>query len=182
MKRIWFVLAALTMVACARAERRDAAKAAITPKGVQTGMKISSPAFANGQSIPPKYTCDGGDTSPPLAFADVPPSAKSLALVVDDPDAPGGTFDHWIVWNIPANTAAVAEGQPPQGVAGRNDFGKNAYGGPCPPSGEHRYQFKLYALDATINLQPSSGKKDLERAMSGHTVAEAQMMGRYKRK
>jgi hypothetical protein len=145
-------------------------------------MKISSSAFADSQSIPAKYTCDGGDASPPLTFSDIPSNAKSLALVVDDPDAPSGTFDHWIVWNIPPTTTSVAEGKSPTGVAGRNGFGKNSYGGPCPPKGEHRYQFKLYALDATMNLQPSSGKADLERAMKGHVVAEARMMGRYKRR
>lgn len=144
-------------------------------------MNISSPAFAGGGSIPAKYTCDGANSSPPLAFAGVPGAAKSLALIVDDPDAPGGTFDHWIVWNIPANTTSVAEGQSPQGVAGRNGFGKSGYGGPCPPSGEHRYQFKLYALDSALNLPPSASKGDVENAMNGHTLAKAQMMGRYRR-
>jgi Raf kinase inhibitor-like YbhB/YbcL family protein len=145
------------------------------------GMTISSSAFSDGQSIPAKYTCDGSDTSPPLAFASIPAGAKSLALVVDDPDAPGGTFDHWIVWNIPLNTTTVAEGQSPKGVAGRNGFGKDRYGGPCPPGGEHRYFFKLYALDTTLNLPPSSRKADVEKAMKGHILAEAQMMGRYRR-
>jgi Raf kinase inhibitor-like YbhB/YbcL family protein len=182
MKRLWLILATVLLVVCARAERRDAAKAAITPKEPSKGMKISSSAFADGSSIPAKYTCDGSDTSPPLAFSGLPPNAKSLALVVDDPDAPGGTFDHWIVWNIPPSTTAVAEGQPPQGVMGRNGFRKDAYGGPCPPSGEHRYQFKLYALDSTINLRPSSSKRDLENAMNGHIIAEAQMVGKYKRR
>ena len=145
------------------------------------GMTISSSAFSDGQSIPAKYTCDGSDTSPAMAFASIPAGAKSLALVVDDPDAPGGTFDHWIVWNIPPNTTTVAEGQSPKGIAGRNGFGNSGYGGPCPPSGEHRYFFKLYALDTTLNLQPSSRKADLEKAMKGHILAEAQMMGRYRR-
>ena len=145
-------------------------------------MKISSSAFADGQPIPSKYTCDGSDTSTPLAFSDVPKNAKTLALVMDDPDAPGGTFDHWVVWNIPTNTNAVGEGQPPQGVMGRTGFGKNAYGGPCPPGGEHRYYFKLYALDTSLDLKPGSSKADLERAMKGHIVAEAKTMGRYKRK
>lgn len=144
-------------------------------------MKISSSAFADGGSIPSRYTCDGANTSPPLAFSGVPSDAKSLALIVDDPDAPGGTFDHWIVWNIPANSAAVAEGSGPQGVAAQNGFGTKGYGGPCPPSGEHRYQFKLYALDAALNLTPSASKADVENAMKGHTLAQAKMMGRYKR-
>jgi len=144
-------------------------------------MKISSSAFADGKSIPSKYTCDGADTSPPLSIEGVPPGAKSLALIMDDPDAPGGTFDHWIVWNIDPKTTAIAEGQSPKGIAGRNGFGKDGYGGPCPPSGEHRYYFKLYALDMTLNLPPSSKKADLEKAMKGHTLADGQMMGRYRR-
>jgi Raf kinase inhibitor-like YbhB/YbcL family protein len=144
-------------------------------------MNISSSAFKDGGSIPSNYTCDGANTSPPLAFDAVPAGAKSLALVVDDPDAPGGTFDHWVVWNIPGNTRAIAEGQSPQGVSGKNGFGKNGYGGPCPPSGEHRYQFKLYALDTTLSLPPSASKADLENAMNGHTPAQVKMMGRYKR-
>jgi len=144
-------------------------------------MKISSSAFADGKSIPSKYTCDGADTSPPLSIEGVPPGAKSLALIMDDPDAPGGTFDHWIVWNIDPKTTAIAEGQSPKGITGRNGFGKDGYGGPCPPSGEHRYYFKLYALDMTLNLPPSSKKADLEKAMKGHTLADAQMMGRYRK-
>jgi Raf kinase inhibitor-like YbhB/YbcL family protein len=143
-------------------------------------MKISSPSFADGQAIPAKYTCDGDDINPPLVFSGAPPSAKSLVLIMDDPDAPGGTFDHWIVWNIPPTTSGVAEGQPLRGVVGRNGFGKNGYGGPCPPSGEHRYQFKLYALDTTLDLPRSASKAQLERAMKGHILAEAAMMGRYK--
>jgi Raf kinase inhibitor-like YbhB/YbcL family protein len=165
MRRIAFALAVL--LGCA-------------PKSEGT-MKISSPVFADNGSIPAKFTCDGGDTSPPLTIAGIPPSAKSLALIMDDPDAPGGTFDHWIVWNIPANTTAIAEGKAPQGVTAKNGFGKNAYGGPCPPGGEHRYFFKLYALDTTLNLPPSSKKSDLEKAMNGHTVAQAQIVGKYKR-
>jgi Raf kinase inhibitor-like YbhB/YbcL family protein len=144
-------------------------------------MNISSSAFKDGASIPSKYTCDGANSSPPLAFGGIPAGAKSLALVVDDPDAPGGTFDHWVIWNIPPNTTSVAEGQSPQGVNGKTGFGKSAYGGPCPPSGEHRYFFKLYAVDTTLNLAPSSSKSDLEKAIKGHTLATAQMMGRYKR-
>lgn len=144
-------------------------------------MKITSAAFSDNGPIPRQYTCDGADTSPPLAFDGIPPNAKSLALVVDDPDAPGGTFDHWIVWNIPPATTSIAEGKAPQGVNGRNGFGKDAYGGPCPPGGEHRYQFKLYALDTMLNLPPSSRKGELEKAMRGHIVAQAQMVGRYRR-
>ena len=144
-------------------------------------MKISSSAFTDGGSIPRKYTCDGNNVSPALAFAGVPNGAKSLALIVDDPDAPGGTFDHWIVWNIPPATTSIGDGQVPEGLSGRNGFGKSGYGGPCPPSGEHRYYFKLYALDTTLQIPRTASKSDLENAMKGHTIADAQMMGRYKR-
>jgi Raf kinase inhibitor-like YbhB/YbcL family protein len=144
-------------------------------------MKISSSALSDGGSIPAKYTCDGADTSPPLSIEGVPPAAKSLALIMDDPDAPSGTFDHWIVWNIDPKTIAIAEGKSPPGVVGKNGFGKSGYGGPCPPSGEHRYYFKLYALDTTLNLPPSSKKADVQNAMKGHTLADAQLMARYKR-
>ena len=143
------------------------------------GMTISSSAFSDGQSIPAKYTCDGSDTSPPLAFASIPAGAKSLALVVDDPDAPGGTFDHWIVWNIPPNTTTVAEGQSPKGVAGRNGFGKDRYGGPCPPGGEHRYFFKAYALDTVLALSRGTTREMLEREMKGHVLDAATLMGKY---
>jgi len=175
------ILTVLLLFACQRAENVEPSKAAPISNGGLNAMKISSSAFADGQSIPAKFTCDGSDTSPPLAFSDVPKNTKALALVMDDPDAPGGTFDHWVVWNIPATTTSVAEGRSPQGVAGRTGFGKNAYGGPCPPGGEHRYYFKLYALDTTLDLKAGSSKADLERATKGHIIAEAKTMGRYKR-
>lgn len=144
-------------------------------------MRISSPAFAAGQSIPSKYTCDGEDLIPPLEFSDVPPNAKTLALIMDDPDAPMGTWDHWLVWNIPAKTTRIAEGKAPEGVTGKNSWNKNVWGGPCPPDREHRYFFRLYALDTTLNLSASARKSDLQKAMEGHTVAEGELMGRYDR-
>lgn len=144
-------------------------------------MKITSPAFEEGSSIPAKYTCDGDDAIPPLRFEEVPEGAASLALVMDDPDAPRGTWDHWVVWNIPAGTAEIREGNPPKGTFGRNSWGRNDWGGPCPPDREHRYTFRLYALDRTLDLGSGSTKEDLENAMRGHVVAEAQLMGRYDR-
>ena len=145
-------------------------------------MKISSRAFQDQSVIPSQYTCDGQDRIPPLSFADVPTGAKTLALVMDDPDAPMGIWDHWVIWNISPTTKEIPEGQAPQGIAGRNSWGKNSYGGPCPPDREHRYFFKLYALDTTLDLPPSSRKSDLEKAMKGHILTEAQLMGRYDRK
>jgi hypothetical protein len=145
-------------------------------------MKVTSSAFQQGGNIPPKFTCDSGDTSPPLQIAEVPSGAKSLVLVVDDPDAPSGLFTHWIVWNIPPQTNAITEGNAPKGVHGTNDFGKSGYGGPCPPSGTHRYYFKIFALDRELDLPPGTKRSQLDAALKGHVVAQGELMGRYSRK
>jgi Raf kinase inhibitor-like YbhB/YbcL family protein len=142
-------------------------------------MKITSSAFQEGGNIPPKFTCDAGDSSPPLRIAEIPSGAKTLALVVDDPDAPRGLFTHWIVWNISPQTNAIAEGSAPQGVQGTNDFGKSGYGGPCPPSGTHRYYFKIFALDRELNLPSGTKRNQLDAAMKGHVVAQGELIGRY---
>jgi Raf kinase inhibitor-like YbhB/YbcL family protein len=147
------------------------------------GLKIYSPAFKDNSYIPGKYTCDGQDVNPPLLIEDVPSKAKSLALIVDDPDAPMGTWVHWVVWNIPPDTKEIKEDSAPKNAQqGRNDFGKHNYGGPCPPPGTHRYFFKLYALDTVLNLGANSTKADVEKAMGGHIVEKAQIIGLYKRK
>jgi hypothetical protein len=145
-------------------------------------MTIRSPAFHEGGDIPPKFTCDGGDTSPPLEISGIPPEAKSLVLIADDPDAPSGLFTHWLIWNIPPQTNSVVEGSAPKGVQGRNDFGKSGYGAPCPPSGAHRYYFKVFALDRELALPPGSKRRQLEAAMKGHVIAQGELMGRYARK
>ena len=145
-------------------------------------MKITSSAFQGGGNIPSKFTCDGGDSSPPLQIAEIPSGAKSLVLVVDDPDAPSGLFTHWIVWNISPQTNAIAEGSAPKGVQGTSDFGKSDYGGPCPPSGTHRYYFKIFALDRELNLPSGTKRNQLDAAMKGHVVAQGELMGRYSRK
>jgi hypothetical protein len=140
---------------------------------------VSSPAFENGKFIPRKYTCDGDDVNPPLEIKNIPKETKSLALIVDDPDAPKGTWEHWTVWNIPP-TERIQENTVP-GVEGLNDFGRHSYGGPCPPFGTHRYFFKVYALDTLLNLSPNARKKDLERAMEGHILSKGELIGLYKR-
>ena len=145
-------------------------------------MKITSSAFQEGANIPSKFTCDGADTSPPLQIADIPSEAKSLALVVDDPDAPGGLFTHWTIWNIPPQTSAVGEGSAPKGVQGTNDFGKSGYGGPCPPSGTHRYYFRIFALDRELDLPSGAKRGQVDAAMKGHVVAQGELVGRYSRK
>jgi len=147
-----------------------------------TKMKITSSAFQEGANIPSKFTCDGADTSPPLQIADIPSQAKSLALIVDDPDAPGGLFTHWMVWNIPPQTGAVGEGSAPKGVHGTNDFGKSGYGGPCPPSGTHRYYFKIFALDRELDLPFGAKRGQVDGALKGHIIAQGELMGRYSRK
>ena len=127
-------------------------------------MKITSSAFQEGGNIPSKFTCDGSDTSPPLQISGVPSKAKSLVLIADDPDAPGGPFTHWLVWNIPPQTNSIAEASAPKGVHGTNDFGKLGYGGPCPPPGAHRYPFKIFAVDHEwIYALVQSGAKSMLR-------------------
>ena len=146
-------------------------------------MIIESAAFKNGREIPSKYTCDGEAINPPLSIKDVPRGAKSLALIVDDPDAPAGTWDHWVLWNIPPEVKEIAEGSTPMGaVVGKNSWPANAYGAPCPPSGSHRYYFRLYALNSLLDLPPDSNSKDLRNAMEGHVLAEAELIGTYQRK
>ncbi|MBL7054816.1 YbhB/YbcL family Raf kinase inhibitor-like protein [Candidatus Woesearchaeota archaeon] len=145
-------------------------------------MKLASSAFENEGNIPSEFTCDGDDVSPPLAISDVPENTKSFALVCDDPDAPVGNWDHWIVWNIQADTREIAKATDPKGVDGKNSWGRTGYGGPCPPSGTHRYFFKLYALDTELGLEEGSGKDELEKAMEGNILAKAELMGKYQRK
>jgi hypothetical protein len=148
-----------------------------------TDLKITSPAFAHKTPIPERYTCDGRDINPPLLIDAVPSEAKSLALIMDDPDAPVGIWIHWVVWNIPPQTREIKENSLPAGaVQGLNGWKRNSYGGPCPPSGIHRYFFKIYALDTTLSLAQPITKADLERAMQRHIVAQGELMGTYQRK
>lgn len=145
-------------------------------------MKISSPSFAENREIPVEYTCDGDNISPPLVIADVPEEAKSLALIVDDPDAPIGIFTHWIIWNIDPKTEEISEGEVPEGTAeGVNDSGERGYTGPCPPFGTHHYNFHLYALDNTLNLTGAAGRGELEEEMEGHIIATATFTGLFSR-
>jgi Raf kinase inhibitor-like YbhB/YbcL family protein len=146
-------------------------------------MRLVSPAFDEGAAIPKKFTGDGMDVSPPLTWTDAPREARSFALICDDPDAPRGTWVHWVLFNMPADASRLEEGGQAAGARqGKNDFGKLGYGGPAPPRGKpHRYQFKLYALDTTLPLPDGSTKQQVEGAMKGHIVADAQLMGTYGR-
>jgi hypothetical protein len=156
--------------------------------GSAMSFALKSTAFANGGEIPSRYACDGADLSPALNWEDVPAGAQSLALIVDDPDAPAGVWTHWIVWNIPARATILPEGVPKVEVLsngarqGSNDFKRIGYGGPCPPPGKpHRYFFKLYALNARLDLKAGAGRNELELAMKPHVLAQAVWMGAYKR-
>ena len=146
-------------------------------------ISIASPAFQSGAEIPAKFTCNGANVNPELKISGVPNEATSLVLIVDDPDAPHGLFTHWIVWNIDLKMTDVAENSAPAGgIQGTNDFGKRNYGGPCPPSGTHRYFFKIFALDTKLELKPSARRAELEAAMKGHVLAQGELMGRYSHK
>jgi Raf kinase inhibitor-like YbhB/YbcL family protein len=150
-------------------------------------MKLTSSAFSDGAMIPVRYTCTGDDFSPPLAWSDIPLGAKSLALIADDPDAPVGTWVHWVAFNLPVTAAGLPQGIKDEkqltggGTQGTNSWRRIGYGGPCPPSGTHRYFFKLYVLDTTLSLGNNATAKDLQAAMKGHILAETQLMGRFKR-
>jgi Raf kinase inhibitor-like YbhB/YbcL family protein len=152
-------------------------------------LQITSTAFSEGQTIPAKYSCEGSDASPPLKWTNAPANTKSFALIADDPDAPAGTWVHWVLYDLPPNTTGLPEDvAKTQFIAGNAKQGLNSwprlgYGGPCPPPGKpHRYFFKLYALDTMLDLKPGATKKDVEAAMKGHILAEGQLMGTYQRK
>lgn len=145
-------------------------------------LEVTSSAFAQGEAIPQKYTCDGEDVSPPLAWTGAPESVASYALIMDDPDAPAGTWVHWVLFDISPQTTQLAEDVPATvGVQGNSSWNRTGYGGPCPPSGEHRYFFKLYALDTTLGLEAGATKEEVLQAMSDHVVAQGELMGTYSR-
>lgn len=151
-------------------------------------LKLTSSAFKEGEMIPSKFTCNGADVSPALEWSNVPAGARSLVLICDDPDAPGRTWVHWVLYGVGPGHASLGEGVAAtqvvegMGIQGKNDFKRIGYGGPCPPPGKpHRYFFKLYALDSILELKPGARKSEVERAMKGHVLAQGQLMGRYQR-
>jgi Raf kinase inhibitor-like YbhB/YbcL family protein len=145
-----------------------------------TELTVKSAEFEHNKPIPEKYTCDGDGVNPPLTVEGTPKQAKTLVLIMDDPDAPRGTFDHWVVWNIPSSTRVIAENSVP-GKEGLNGGGEVGYAPPCPPYGTHRYFFKLYALDVELKLNADARKRDVERAMQGHILAKGELVGLYSR-
>lgn len=148
-------------------------------------FELTSSAFRNGEAIPSKYTCDGQDISPPLMWQGAPEKTRSFALICDDPDAPVGTWVHWVAYNLPASAKSLPEGvtaaNPQTGQQGQNSWGQAGYGGPCPPGGTHRYFFKLYALDVQLTLKAAAGKHQVLKAAEGHILAQAELMGKYSR-
>jgi len=184
-------IAAIMMFAVACAKQPTATTS--TPPGTQAtqsatpGIKLVSRAFTEGQTIPRQYTCDGINISPPLEWTGLPKSAKTITIIADDPDAPAGTWVHWVIYNLPADTLGMVENVPATedvaggGLQGKNDFQKIGYGGPCPPSGTHRYFFKIYALDGELPLKAGATKSEVEKASEGHIVGQAQLMGTYRK-
>jgi Raf kinase inhibitor-like YbhB/YbcL family protein len=161
--------------------------AMVPQENAASAFELKSQAFKARESIPAKYTCMGKDVSPGLSWTGAPPNTRSYAIICDDPDAPMGTWVHWVYYDIPPSASSLPEGMsvdakpPPGGTSGVNDFGKLGYGGPCPPSGTHRYFFKLYALDKVLGLVPRASKADLEKAMQGHILAKTELMGTFKK-
>ena len=155
--------------------------ATASSQGAGAGFQITSSAFPEGKEIPKRFTCDGENVSPPLAWTGAPVGTKAFALILDDPDAPSGLFTHWIVFNIPASSHSLPEGVKPAADQGTNDFGKPGYGGPCPPKGRHRYFFHLYALKNELSGLKSPNRKEMDAALKGHVAGEALFMGTYQR-
>jgi len=183
-QKICYPLIALILFCYCQRENQSHSK---TEGEKKMDIKLRSTAFEEGGMIPEQYTCDSKDISPPLAWESVPDSTKSIALICDDPDAPMGTWVHWVLFNLPANIKELTENIPPQEILangakqGTNDFRNIGYGGPCPPGGTHRYYFKIYALDTVLTLEASATKTKLLKAMEGHILAEGRLMGKYKR-
>ena len=143
-------------------------------------LDITGPAFRDGEKIPKKYTCQGDNINPEINIKGIPAGTKSIVIIMDDPDAPVGTFDHWISWNINPAQSTITENSEP-GIKGKNGFGNLGYGGPCPPSGTHRYFFRIYALDSELDLPEGSNRKDLELSMQEHIIAQGHTMGTYQK-
>lgn len=180
------VLILLGFLGCAR-PGQPGTQPTPTPNQDKPEIKLTSTAFKEGESIPRAYTCDGVNVSPSLEWSGIPKTARTLAIVADDPDAPGGTWVHWVLYNLPADNIGLVENVPATealkagGFQGKSDFGKIGYGGPCPPTGTHRYFFRIYALDSELPLKAGATKSELMKAMEGHIIVQGQLMGTYRR-
>jgi hypothetical protein len=180
-----YVLIAVILLSACAPSTAEPAQAIDDPLAMEdaASIELTSPAFTEGQPIPERYTCNGENVSPALAWGEPPAGTQSFALIMDDPDAPGGTWDHWVFFNISAFIRSLPEAFPsgdtfPDGsMGGKNSWGNTGYGGPCPPSGTHRYVFKLYALDEVLAIPPGATRGELEKAMVGHILATGELMG-----
>src|SRR3989344_1529063 len=161
--------------------KSDTENSTSSESSMAESMQLTSSVFEHTTSIPSRFTCDGNDISPPLSWSNVPDGTKSLVLIMDDPDAGNTGWVHWVVFNMPPTLERIEEGKEPEGVAGNNSWGRGGWGGPCPPTGTHRYFFKLYALDVMLDLPLGASKSDILAAMEGHMLAEAELIGKYKR-
>lgn len=170
-----FILIFILMIGCKHETQQTTQTQSSNSK-----MKLTSSSFQDNGKIPIEFTCEGANINPPLSISGVPENAKSLALITEDPDAVVGIFNHWVAWNIPTEASEISKGSEP-GTRGKGSSGKLGYIGPCPPSGTHRYFFRLYALDAKLDLQEGASKADLQNAMQGHIIAQASLMGTYKK-
>jgi hypothetical protein len=186
--RLLVLLMLVAAVGCAQPRaRQETLSSTPAPQTSDGSIKLTSTAFKEGEPIPRQYTCNGVNVSPSLEWSGVPKSAKTLVIIADDPDAPSGTWVHWVLYNLPADNIGMVENLPATdelgagGFQGKNDFGKIGYGGPCPPSGTHRYFFKIYALDSELPLKSGATKAEVEKAMEGHVVAQGQLMGTYRK-
>lgn len=175
---LFFIILSIVLIVLSNKNRQQNIKSS---KKINM-INVTSAAFKNGGTLPKKYTCDGQGINPPLTIDDAPTNSKSLVLIVDDPDAPMGTFNHWLVWNINPQTKEILENNLPRGgIVGVNDFGKNNFGPPCPPFGTHRYYFRIYALDIEINLEKTAKRGQLEDAIKNHVLNSGELIGRYSR-
>jgi len=181
------ILSSLVLLGCGPGPQPLPPQPPAKPSPNNSEIKLTSTAFKEGQPIPRPYTCDGVNISPPLEWNGVPKSAKAIVIIADDPDAPGGAWVHWLLYNIPADNIGFVENLPATetlkagGFQGKNDFGKIGYGGPCPPRGTHRYVFKIYALDSELSLKAGATKAELEKAMDDHVMAQGKLMGTYQK-
>ena len=187
--RLLVLLTLVAAVGCAiqQKARQETAASASTPQTTGGSIKLTSTSFKESEPIPRQYTCDGVNVSPPLEWSGLPKTAKTLAIIADDPDAPAGTWVHWVLYNLRSDNIGMVENLPATdelkagGFQGKNDFGKIGYGGPCPPSGTHHYFFNIYALDSELPLKAGATKAEVEKAMEGHVVAQGKLIGTYRK-
>jgi hypothetical protein len=178
---VFLVICIVMMTACNTEKSTEKSVGVNNMQNPKDSLIIRSPAFSDNTLMPRKYSCQGDDVNPPLEFSNIPKAAQSLVLIMEDPDAPMGTWDHWILFNMPVISKIIEDSVPEGAMQASNSWGNNTYGGPCPPAGTHRYIFKLYALDMMLHLDENANKRDVEIAMQGHVLSSGQLIGLYKK-